>query len=235
MSKKYLLSLWLLPIVACAQITISTNEHATKALMPDVLRVQIGFKEEYEEYKDSNVIKEHLNALVAELKRFDTKGEFCHGGGYYISPRYTYKDQKQIFMGYSGSLSFGCDFNSIAQYNTLIAKLDKQKASHVRVNIGALSWTISDKAQSAARLSLRSEVLHIAQEQAHNFSNETTMQCSVSAIAFEGTQPIQPVIMETMRANKALKSESVPTEEPLQHAETLSLGATVSYMCLNPK
>ncbi len=232
MRKNGFFFLCLLPIIACAQMNITTNERASKELMPDVLQTHFSFEEES---KDANVIKEHLNALVAEVKRFDSKGEVCRGGGYYLSPRYSYKDQKQLFMGYSGSLSFTCELNTIEQYNVLMKKLDEHKAPNVRVNLGALAWSVSNKAQNAALLSLRSEVLRIAQTQAQNFSNETKMQCNVSAVSFEGTQPIRPVFMENMRAKAAIKAESVPMEEPLQRNETLSLNATVNYTCLNAK
>jgi len=220
MNKNRLFILLFLPLTICAQMNITAYEQASKEVTPDILRVQIHFEEEHQ---DPNVIKEHLNALVAEMKQFDTKNEFCHGGGYYVSPRYTYKDQKQIFMGYNGSLSLGCDFSAIEQYNALLAKLEKRKGPNVRMNIGALSWSISEKVHNATLFGLRSDVLHIAQAQAQKFSDETTLLCHVSAMTFEGAQPIRPVVMETLR---------VKTEEPLQHMERLSLGATVNYLCV---
>lgn len=232
--KKALLFLGLVPLLAMAQMSITTNEHVSETLTPDVLRAQIGFEEEN---KSADVIKEHLNAIVASVKQFDPKGEFCRGGGYYLAPRYTYKDQKQIFNGYGGTLSFGCDFKSIEHYNALLSTLNKIKAPTVLINQSALTWDVSLKARNSARLAMRTSLLQMATEQALFFSKETKMRCEVSSVAFEGTAPAQPVMMKSMlsRANASLKEESTPTEAPILRDETLSLGATVNYSCVNEK
>jgi len=232
--KKSLLFLSLVPFLAMAQMSITTNEHVSEALTPDVLRAQIGFEEEH---KSADVIKEHLNAIVASVKQFDPKGEFCHGGGYYLSPRYSYKDQKQIFNGYGGTLSFGCDFKSIEHYNALLSALNKIKAPTVLINQSALTWDVSLKARNSARLAMRTSLLQMATEQALFFSKETKMRCEVSSVAFERTAPAQPVMMKSMlsRANASLKEDSTPTEAPILRDETLSLSATVNYSCVNEK
>ena len=232
--KKSLLFLSLVPLLAMAQMSITTNEHVSETLTPDVLRAQIGFEEEL---KSADTIKEHLNAIVASVKQFDPKGEFCRGGGYYLAPRYTYKDQKQIFNGYGGTLSFECDFKSIEHYNALLSALNKIKAPTVLINQSALTWDVSLKARNSARLAMRTSLLHMATEQALFFSKETKMRCEVSSVAFEGTEPPQPVMMNSMlsRANTSLKEESTPTEAPILRDETLSLGATVNYSCVYEK
>lgn len=232
--KKALLLLSLVPLLAMAQMSITTNEHVSEALTPDVLRAQIGFEEDH---KSADVIKEHLNAIVASVKQFDPKGEFCRGGGYYLAPRYSYKDQKQIFNGYGGTLSFGCDFKSIEHYNALLSTLNKIKAPTVLINQSALTWDVSLKARNSARLAMRTSLLQMASEQALFFSKETKMRCMISAVAFEGSESPRPVMMKSMlsRANTPLKEESTPTEAPILRDETLSLDATVNYTCVNEK
>ncbi len=233
MKKKVLFSFCFLPLLAFAQINITANEQVSSELTPNVLRVQISFEEAN---KNSNVIKEHLNELVATLKKFDAKGEYCRGGGYYLSPQYSYKDQKQSFIGYSGQLSFDCEFDAVERYNTLLSKIETSKALSVRMNQGALSWETSDKAQSLTRLTLRLELLKIAQEQAKTFSKELDKHCVISSVAFEGTQPVQAMMSSMrMKALSASKNESLPTEEPLQRNEILTLRATVNYTCSNTK
>ena len=234
MKNNVIMLLCFIPLFASAQMNISSKESVSQALTPDVLRAQIGFEEEN---KSADVIKEHLNAIVASVKQFDPKGEFCHGGGYYLSPRYSYKDQKQIFNGYGGTLSFGCDFKSIEHYNALLSEVHKIKASTVLINQSALTWEVSPKARNSARLAMRTTLLKTAFEQASAFSKELKMRCEVNAVAFEGTQPPQPVMMKSMlsRANASLKEESTPTEEPILRDETLSLDATVQYTCVPEK
>ena len=231
--KKLMMFLCLVPLFANAQMNITSNESVSQALTPDVLRAQIGFEEEN---KSADVIKEHLNAIVAAVKQFDPKGEFCHGGGYYLSPRYSYKDQKQTFVNYGGTLSFGCDFKSIEHYNALLSAIHKIKVQSVLINQSALTWEVSLKSRNTSRLAMRTSLLQTAFEQASAFSKELKMRCEVNAVAFEGTQPVQPIMMKSMLSrNASLKEESTPTEEPILRDETLSLDATVQYTCSSEK
>lgn len=222
MMKIMLMTALLAPLGVYAAMNITTVEQVSQSLKSDVLQGSLSFEEQS---KNANAIKEHLNAIVAEVKRFDPKGEFCQGGGYHLSPRYSYKDQKQEFIGYSGNLNFGCEFKAIEEYNTLIAKIDKVSVPSVRKSEGALSWGVSQKTQKAAKQSLRVELLRSAKVQAEAFSKETGMECVVESVNFGGIAQPRPVMM------KAMMADSVATESPIQRDEETSLDATVSYIC----
>lgn len=213
----------LLPLAMNADMSITALERVTQEVVPDILRGGISFEEQH---KNPSTIKEHFNALIAEMKRNDPKGEFCQGGGFYLSPRYSYKDQKQEFIGYSGNLSFNCEFTSIDQYNTMMSGIEKVKTLSIRTVQEPLSWGVSDKIQTLTRQSLRAKLLQTAKSQADLFSKETDMTCKIAAVAFEGTQPIRPMMMKSsMIADTAL------TESPIQKNEELSLEANVNYIC----
>jgi uncharacterized protein YggE len=214
----------LLPLWVNAAMKITTNEQVSQMLKPDVLQGNLNFEEES---KNSNTIKEHLNVIVAEVKHFDPNGEYCQGGGYNLSPRYSYKDQKQTFIGYSGNLSFRCEFKTLDDYNDLVAKVDKISASSVRKSQGALSWVVSEKTQKRVQQALRSELLRTTKEQSNAFSNETGLECAVESINFNGAeQQPRPMMMRAMAMD-----ESVATESPIQKNEASNLNATVSYIC----
>lgn len=223
MMKKMLITALLAPIWVSAAMNIATVEQVSQSLKRDVLQASLSFDEQS---KNSNTIKEHLNAIVAEVKRFDPKGELCQGGGYHLSPRYSYKDQKQEFIGYSGNLNFGCEFTTIEQYNTLIAKIDKVSVPGVRKSEGALSWGVSEKTQKAVKQSLRLELLRSAKEQSEIFSKETGMECVVESVNFGGVAQPRPVMMKVM-----MMADSAPTESPIQRDEESSLDASVNYIC----
>lgn len=220
--KTTLVTALLLPLWANAAMSIIANEQVSQSLKPDVLKGSLHFEEQS---KNADMIKTHLNAIVAEVKRFDPKGVFCQGGGYYLSPRYSYKDQKQEFIGYSGSLNFECEFKIIEEYNALIAKIDKASAPSVRKSEGALSWGVSEKTQKGVKQALRIELLRSAKAQADMFSNETGLECIVESVNFGGIAQPRPVMM------KAMMADSVAIESPIQRDEESSLDATVSYSC----
>lgn len=222
MIKIMLMTALLAPLGVYAAMSITTVEQVSQSLKSDVLQGSLSFEEQS---KNANAIKEHLNAIVAEVKRFDPKGEFCQGGGYHLSPRYSYKDQKQEFIGYSGNLNFGCEFKAIEEYNALISKIDKVSVPSVRKTEGALSWGVSVKTQKVAKQSLRLELLRSAKVQAEAFSKETGMECVVESVNFGGAVQPRPIMM------KAMMADSVATESPIQRDEETSLDATVSYIC----
>jgi hypothetical protein len=56
---KIQLILLALPLMACAQMTITAVERVLTTLKPDVLRVALSFEEQN---PDANIIKTHLNA-----------------------------------------------------------------------------------------------------------------------------------------------------------------------------
>ncbi|MBP9492854.1 MAG: SIMPL domain-containing protein [Sulfurospirillum sp.] len=229
MKRRYILALLCLPLITCAQMSITTLESASQTVPPDTLRATFHFTEEN---KNTNVIKEHLNAIITQVKQWDSKSNTCTGGGYHLSPRYTYKEQKQTFIGYSGTLSFSCAFNDIEAYNTLLGKIESVKASAVLSDYGALFWEVSPKVLQNTRLAMRSSLLRIAQEQASYFSNETQKQCHVSAMTFEDAHINRPPLMQSMaRSTGAMKVASEPIQEPLHVDEVLRLSATVTYTC----
>lgn len=226
MKRSVLSAILLTPLLIHGQMNITAQERVSQILTPDVLQGNIGFEEEN---KNSSIIKEHLNALVAEIKKNDPESTMCRGGGYYLSPRYSYKDQKQEFIGYSGNLNIGCEFSSIEQYNALMKNIEKVKNPSVRTTQGALEWRLSAKVQERSRYELRSKLLQMAQTQAKAFSKETQMSCHVQSVTFEGSIQERPYMMKTMAM------ASAPTESPIQNNETSSLEATVNYLCSDSK
>lgn len=214
---------FLLPVFVSAQMNITTSERVETLLKPDVLRGSLGFEEQG---KNQNTIKGHLNAIVAEVKRFDPNAKMCQGGGYYLSPQYSYKDQKREFIGYGANLSFACEFKNIDTYNELSAAIDKVTAVGVRRSQGELNWGVSSVQESAAQGNLRMELLRKARYQAEAFSKETGMECSVSTVNFSGgTRPI-PIMVRGMAM-----MDSAPTESPIQRDESTQVEATVDYNC----
>lgn len=223
MKKITLITAVLFPLWANASMNITANEQVSQWVKSDVLQGNLSFEEQH---KNSAVIKEHLNAIVAEVKRFDPKAESCQGGGYHLSPRYNYKDQKQEFIGYSGNLNFGCAFKTIEEYNALIARIDKISAPSIRKSEGALSWGVSEKTQKALKQALRVELLRSAKAQSEAFSKETGLECRVETVNFGGEAHPRPMMMKTM-----MMAESAPTESPIARDEESTLDATVSYSC----
>lgn len=212
----------LLPVMLWAQMGITTHERVSTEAVPDVLRGELGFEEEN---KRVEPIREHFNAIVAALKRADPEARYCRGGGFHLSPRYSYKNQKQEFVGYGGTLSFGCEFPTIEGYNAVRSAVEKAVVPEVRVREGALSWEVSAHQRETVRRGLRLELIRKARGEAEAFSAETGMTCRPEKISYaEGGMPA-PVMLRAMAA-------SVPTESPIRADEEVSVEAAVDYSCV---
>lgn len=225
MNKSIVMIALLVPMLANASMTIRVNVQVSATLKPDVLRGSLSFEEQG---KNQNLIKEHLNAIVSEVKRIDPSGRYCHGGGYTLSPRYNYKDRVQEFIGYSGNLSVGCEFLSIDQYNDMSDAIDKATASSVRKYQGALAWGISAAQEHETQNRLRLELLRRSDGQAKLFSKETGMMCEVVSVNFGGNTHPTPIMARGMAM-----MASVPTESPIQSDEESIVEAVVDYNCSN--
>lgn len=217
----------LLPLLAIANMEITIQESVSQILKPDVLRGSFTFEEHSSKI---DPIKTHLNTIIAEVKKFDPNGKICRGGGYHLAPMYSYKDQKQEFIGYSANLGFNCEFSSIEQYNSLNASIDKVITPATKRSLGSLSWGVSDTLQERTKQSLRHTMITKTLQQASEFTTSTKMQCRVGSINFGGTHSPVP-----MRLQKGMMLDmvaaSAPTESPIESNEENRLDATVTYTC----
>lgn len=235
MKKQVMMLLCLVPLLASAQMNITTNERVSKEMIPDVLS---GYTYFYEEGQNTSSIKEHLNEIVVAVKQFDPKNEFCQGGSYSVAPRYsTDKEKQEELIAYKGSLSFRCDFSSIEQYNILIAKIEKIKSKNVDMDQRQLSWSVSAKIRKDTHLALRSKLLQLGNEQAQVFSKETKMHCEVSSVNFDGRPSSQQGMVKSnmmlLESTETSANKSIPTEAPIKKNEELSIDAIVNYTCTN--
>lgn len=212
----------IIPALACAQMTISTVERTSAEALPDVLRGGLGFEEEA---KNPEKIREDFNAIIAALKRNDPDARYCRDGGYNLSPRYSYKNQKQEFIGYGGTLSFTCEFPGIDAYNALSGSVDRALAPEVRKTQGPLAWGVSAQKRETLRRKLKTQLLRKARDEAEAFSAETGLTCRPEKIAFtDGARPM-PVMLRTMEASGG-------TESPIRADEEVTVEASVDYSCV---
>ena len=214
--------LFAVPVLAWAQMQITAVERVNTKAVPDVLRGEMVFEEHH---RDAETIRGHMNAIVAAVKKGDPEARICRGGGYRLYPRYSYRDQKQEFLGYGGHLSFACDYPDIAAYDALNGLVDKSLVPGVRKTQGALSWSVSEPSRERLARGLRLELLGKAKEEAEALSAATALMCRPEKIAFiDGGRPM-PVMLRAMEASGG-------TESPLRGDEEISVEASVDYACV---
>lgn len=215
----------LMPVIVCAQMSITATEEVRLGVEPDVLHGSLQFEMDALE---ASSIQKAFNTLITETKRIDPKAEHCRGGGYRISPRYTYTRQKQEFAGYRGNLAFECEWENASQFDRLNAALDKASASDMRKTQGALEWDSSHAQRETVQDRLRQRMLERVRSAAEAFSQQSAMACEVISVRID--PPFSPM---PLRARSMAMMEAAPTESPIQAEEERRLRASVEYRCLS--
>ncbi len=142
-----------------------------------------------------------------------------------MSPRYIYKDHKQQFDGYGGSLSFECTFTGVGTYNTFTRAIAKVTAPAVRETQGALSWVVSEKKRKAAKEAMHDKLILNANAKALHYAALTKNECRVASITFGGAERPEPIALRAMAENK------VDTQSPMRAKSKVTATATVVYAC----
>jgi predicted secreted protein len=226
--RRIMTAVLLLPLLASAATKVTLNESVSITVEPDTMRTTLSFEERS---RDDQAVRKHFNTLVKTVKQYNDKGGSleCRGGGYRISPQYSWKNSRQQFLGYRGNVSFTCSFREIGEFNALSADLDNRLTAlpGVKRNQGQVQWFVSDERNLQNRERLESMLVRRIERKREHLSEIMQLRCATTAIAFSSRAPAYPV--ERMMVAKA--AASVPVETPIQGDTTLTLRGAVEYRC----
>jgi predicted secreted protein len=226
--KTIIAAVLLLPLLASAETKVTLNESVSITVEPDTMRTTLAFEERS---RDDQALRKHFNTLVKTVKSYNDKGGSleCRGGSYRIAPHYSWKNNRQQFLGYRGSVSFTCSFRDIGEFNALSAELDTRLAAlpGVKRNQGKVQWFVSDERTLENRERLESMLVRRIERKREHLSEIMQQRCATTAIAFSSRGPAYPV--ERMMAAEA--AAPVPIEAPIQSDTTLKLSGAVEYRC----
>jgi predicted secreted protein len=225
--KTIIAAVLLFPLLASAETKVTLNESVSITVEPDTMRTTLSFEERS---RDDQAIRHHFNTLVKTVKHYNKdEGLECRGGGYRISPQYSWKNNRQQFLGYRGSVSFTCSFREIGEFNALSADLDNRLTAlpGVKRNQGTVQWIVSDELALQNREQLESMLVRRIERKREHLSEIMQLRCATTSIAFSSRAPAYPV--ERMMVAEA--AAPVPIEAPIQSDTTQKLSGAVEYRC----
>jgi predicted secreted protein len=220
----------LLPGLLLAETAVTLHESASLKVEPDTMRTTLAFDALSQEEAP---IAHAFNSVIKSVKRANEQKEAleCRGGSYRITPRYSWANKKQTFDGYSGSLSFSCEFSQIDAYNRLSQELDTHLNAwpDLKRRQGGVIWAVSQKREQQTQLKLERMLIKRIERKAEHLSKAMGQRCTTRSILFDGT-PSLPMPLRMMKAER-MEMAAAPIETPILDDETLICGATVTYGC----
>lgn len=228
MTKRVIGTALLFPWLLCAETKVTLSESVSLTVEPDRMRTELSFEELS---RDENAIRRHFNTLVKTVKaRTERETLECRGGGYRIAPQYVWKDKKQVFTGYRGTLSFNCAFGDIENFNALSKELDGRLDDFpgVKQRRGSVAWFVSDALSLQKRELLETMLVRRIEQKREHLSGIMHQECTTVSIAFGSSAPAYPVERMMVAAEAA---PPVPIEAPIQGETILTLRGGVEFRC----
>lgn len=185
--------------VSLSALELNTTETVSKSVKSDTLQASFSYEVKA---KTTDEIKSSLNIVLSKIKADKTAQKSCKQTNYAILPKYIYKDGSSIDDGYSGNISFSCEFDDIASFNAIDGAIDERNG--IKKVLNSLKWGIKSSQKASVKNELRSDLLNLAKKQSERFSDELGMKCEVDALTFQDA--IFPVAFQS----KVMMSADAP-------------------------
>lgn len=181
--KKIIFAAFLLPILSFSY-EINFEKSFSKIINPDLLTTNVNVRVEKKDENQVNNEIEKFNNYI-KSKNLNNKVKISNGS-YTLSPKYTYVDNKQKFLGYVGSLRYTAESKNAKDINKFMSELilikEKNKTDDVKLNISNISWKISDEIENKNYDELRFESIIWIEDYAKRLSSKLSKNCEVKKV-----------------------------------------------------
>ncbi len=178
--KKILTSTLLLTSLAFSY-ELNFGKSFSTTVNSDTLSSDITISVEKKDEKSINIEIEKFNNFLK-----NTKDITIENTNYNLTPKYDYVNNKSIFKGYVGNSSFSVKSKEASKINSflndLIALKENIKSDDLKLDIGNLSWEISNILQNKTIDELRLESLFWVENYAKELSSKVAKRCEIKNI-----------------------------------------------------
>ncbi len=209
---------------------INFNKTFNKKVSPDTLITQVYIDVTK---KDETKVAKTLDKFTNFFKK--TKNVELKNGRYSISPRYKYKKDETIFVGYNGSLDYTVKSTNAKELNNFISKLISKKnkinSDDVKLQISNINWQVSQKLYDESANTLRVKSILWANSYADFLSKKLNTTCKLKNININsnarnvGYYRNAPVSFKT----KSASFKSAVT--PIKSDESININSNFTLEC----
>lgn len=207
-------------------LTISKEKEFILEVMQDKRITKLNLS-----YNDTDSSK--IEKTFKKLTDFFSKTDIAKGGQYSIYPNYSYTNNKQEFIDYSGQISYNIEFDNNEKYEEI---LDFVKSfNHIKITQSPISNTLSDERKSLHKQILEEKALQYIITNAVDISKSINMECQIKTInlLFENHN-FQPIMMQKSFYGNYESADSV-VSSPLETSVLIKLNSSFSLECQKGK
>ena len=192
-----------------------------ESMVSDYYKIHIGVSKEAKKKGDIEISFEKAIDYAKDAK-------VCKGGRYNIYPKYKYTNNKRVFNGYRGNISFNCTFKDEQIIEEFLTDLNK--INDIRVSQGQISPTLSDKQIEQLEQKLEKKVYVYANEYNDFLSDVTDNKCKTSKIEFLSYNNVMPMArMASVDMVMSAKSENIT--KPIDNQGNKSVRIKYTFSC----
>ncbi|WP_198304335.1 SIMPL domain-containing protein [Arcobacter vandammei] len=160
---------------------VNFNKSFSKSVNADTLATNINISVEKKDEKSINIELEKFNNFLK-----NTKNITIENTNYNLTPKYEYINNKSVFKAYVGSSNFTIKSDDSTKINSFLNDLmelkENIKSNDLKLNIGNLSWELSNKLQTTITDELRLESLLWIEDYSKELSKKIVKKCEVKNV-----------------------------------------------------
>jgi hypothetical protein len=162
--------------------------------------------------RNNDIIIKTFNKIIKEVR----KSKICEGGKFSINPNYEWINDKRVFKGYQGYITFTCIFKNTKKYAKLIEQVKNKKG--VIFNQDRINFVAPNNKNK-----LEDKAYHYAINYTKYLTKTFNTKCKIKEIHLNNSY-YNPPFYKTM-------SKSLSIEKPIQKSVTSKLNVNYIFEC----
>lgn len=216
-------------VAANATLVVKKKITAEKSLSTLLFQTSFTFEKEG---KTPDEILKSLSVSNKNLTEFLKKEDIqCAGGQTRMTPKYSFSsDNKKVFDGYTGIVSYSCTFDKLQSYNTLLnASFDKSQ----KLYLSPINWKVPEGLQKEALKEVEKVLVKNALDTVKEYESYMLKTCALTSLEVSSPN----VVGNTPMASLAAKHERATSFQdnflPIPENVIVQLVGTIEIQCQN--
>jgi len=222
MKKILLSSLFIIPTILSAY-ELEFSKSFSKNIQNDRVHTNVSISADSKEIDYINEKIEFFQDFIKEDKSVIKKN-----GNYSLIPSYTYQNNKQIFIGYKGTLQYGLEtskYENLNQFiNSIISIKSNMNTNKIKLSVSNIEWIVSKEIYEKTLDQMKIEAISWIKE----YSKTLRDSCIIQNISINKNSGYNP---QRYTKNLMMESSSSRTISPIQTKHTIILNANYKLEC----
>ncbi len=228
--KKIILMITILGLLSINAYEINFSKSFTTKVSPDILSTRVYIDvDKKDEIKVTKVL-DKFSKFFKEIKKVKLKD-----GSYTISPRYKYKKNEAIFMGYNGSLRYKVEAKNTNDINNFISSLISLKKDKnlddVKLEVSNVNWEVSENLYKTSKEDLRMKTILWVNSYVKKLSKKLDTKCKIKVIDVNLQGRNINYYRNTKRAYSSKMASLQSDITPLRSDENININSNFSLEC----